>query len=142
MSQNTCPRNPVANDVLHGHHNSVPGDCEASPAGAMPLRHALENASENPLTLLKSAGNEKIRRLRRVLHASATVAKLFPMPLSTLGGWHPEAYRAMGTIAVNIASKTLSSLHYALATFFQRHVALLASKNAVCHPMSGFNIEV
>ena len=76
-----------------------------------------------------------------VLHASATAAKLFPMPISTLGGWHPDAHRAMGTIAVSIASRTLSSLHCARATLFQRHGALLLANNAVCL-MSGFDFEV
>ena len=46
-----------------------------------------------------------------------------------------------GAIAVNIASRTLSSLHYARATLFQRHAALLVANNAVCL-MSGFNFEV
>ena len=44
------------------------------------IRHGLEN----PLTLLKNAWEEKIRRFRRVREASATAAKLFPMPISTL----------------------------------------------------------
>ena len=96
---------------------------------------------ENPLTLLMNAWNEKIRRFRRVLHSSATAAKLFPTPISTLGGWHSDAHRAMGTIAVIIASRTLSSLLYARATLFQRHAALLVAKNAVCL-MSCFDFEV
>ena len=83
----------------------------------------------------------KIRTFRRVLHASATAAKLFSMPISTLGGWHPDAHRAMGTIAVNIASRTLSSLHYACGAMFQRLSALLVANNAVCL-MSGFDFEV
>ena len=93
------------------------------------------------MTLLKHAWDEKTRRFRRVLHASATAAKLFPMPISTLGGWHPDAHRAMGTIAVGIASRTLSSLHYARGTVFQRHVALLVANCAVCL-MSGFDFKV
>ena len=101
----------------------------------------IRDGLENPLTLLKNAWDEKIRRFCRVLYASATAAKLFPMPISTLGGWHPDAHRAMGTIAVNIASRTLSSLHYARATFFQRHAALLVADSAVCL-MSGFDFEV
>ena len=92
----------------------------------------IRDGLEDPLTLLKNASDEKIRRFRRVLHAPATPAKLFPMPISTLGGWHPDAHRAMGTIAVNIASRTFSSQHYARATLFQRHAALLVANNAVC----------
>ena len=66
---------------------------------------------------------------------------MFPMPLSTLGGWRPHAHRAMGTIAVGIAWRTLSSPHYARATLFQRHAAHLVANNAVCLT-SGFDFEV
>ena len=101
----------------------------------------IRDGLENPLTLQKNAWDEKIKRFRRVLHASTTAAKLFPMPISILGGWHPDAHRAMGTIAGNIASRTLSSLHYARATLFQGHAPLLVANNAVCL-MSGFDFEV
>ena len=101
------------------------------------IRDGLENA----LTLLKNAWDEKIRRFRRVLHASVTAAKLFPMPISTLVGRHPDAHRATGTIAVNIASRTLSLLHYARTTLFQRHTALLVANKGVCL-MSRFDFEV
>ena len=95
---------------------------------------------KNLLTLLNAWG-EKIKRFRRVLHVSATVAKLFQMPSSTLGGWHPDAHRAMGTVAINIASRTLGTLHYARATLCQRHAELLEANNAICL-MSGFDFEV
>ena len=88
---------------------------------------------ENQLTLLKNAWDEKIRRFQRA-------ANLFPMPISTLGDWHPDAHCAMGTIAVNSAYRTLSSLYYARATLFRRHDALLVAKNAVCL-MSSFDFE-
>ena len=68
------------------------------------------------INLAENAWDEKIRRFRKVLHASATAVRQFPMPISTLGGWHPDAHRAMGTIAVNIAMR--ASLHYARAKFF------------------------
>ena len=66
----------------------------------------IRDGLENPLILLRNTCDEKIRRLRRLRHASATTAKLFPMPISIIGAWHPDALRAMGTIAVNIASRT------------------------------------
>ena len=62
------------------------------------------------LNILKKAWDEKIRRFGRVLHELATAVKLFPMSLSTPGGCHPDSLRAMRSIAVNIASRTLSSL--------------------------------
>ena len=63
------------------------------------------------------------------------------MPISTHEGWHPDAHRAMGTIAVNIAWRTLSSLHYARETLFQCHTTLVVANNAVSL-MSGFDFEV
>ena len=101
----------------------------------------IRDGLENPLILLKNAWDEKIRRFRSVHHASATAAKLFQMPNSTPGGWHPDAHRAIWTIPVNISSRTLSLSHYARATLFLRHAALLVANNAVCL-MSGFDFEV
>ena len=101
----------------------------------------IQDGLENPLTLLKNEWDEKIRRFRRVLHASAIAVKLFPMQISTFGGWHPDAHRAMGTIAVNIASRPLSSLNYSHATLFQRHAALPEANNAVWLK-SGSDFEV
>ena len=47
----------------------------------------------------------------------------------------------MGTSAVKIASRTLSSLHYDRAALYQRYAAFLVAKNAVCL-MSGFDPKV
>ena len=144
-------RHPVLEPRPFGRHNERPdisalrshGDSDmfditiCHPFSLARIRDGLEN----PFTLLKNTWYEKIRRFRRVLHASARAAKLFPMPNSTLGGWHRDAHRAMGNIAVNIASRTLSSLHYARATLFQRHAALLAADNAICL-MFSFDFDV
>ena len=96
---------------------------------------------ENALNLLKKAWDEKIRGFGRVLHEFATAVKLFPMPLSTLGGWHPDSYRTMRSIAVNIASRNLNSLQYASQTLFQRHATLLVANNAVCL-ISSFDLRI
>ena len=77
----------------------------------------IRDGLENPLTLQKNAWDEKITRFRRVFHASATAAKLFPMSISTLGGRHPDAHRAIGPLANKIASRTLSSLHCTMPRF-------------------------
>ena len=82
--------------------------------------------------LLKKAWDEKVGRFGRILHESATSVKLFPMPLSSLGGWHPDSHRAMGSIAVNIALRALSSVDYARSAMFQRHAALLVANNDAC----------
>ena len=96
---------------------------------------------ENALNLLKKAWDKKIRRFRRVLQESATAEKMFPMPLSTLGGWHPDSHRAMRSIALNIASRTLNSLKYGSHTVFRRHAALLVANHAVCL-ISGFDLRI
>ena len=107
--------------------------------GCQPL--SFDNRTGGTLSSLKNAWDEKIIILRRVLHASVTAAMLFPTPISTLGGSHPYAHRAMETNAVDIASRTLSSLHYARTKLFRRHAALLVANSAVCL-MSGFDFEV
>ena len=61
---------------------------------------------ENALNILKKAWDEKILRFGRVLHEPATAVKLLPLPLSTLGGWHPDSHRAMRSIADDIASRS------------------------------------
>ena len=92
----------------------------------------VRDGMENALSLLKKAWGERIRRFGRVLHESATAVMLFPLPLSTRGGWHPDSHRAMRSIAVKIASRTSNSLEYAIQPLFQRHAALLVANNAVC----------
>ena len=92
----------------------------------------VRDGMENEMNLLKKAWYEKIKRFGRVLHEFAIAVKLFPMPLSILGGWHPDSNRAMRSIALNIASRTLNSLEYANQTLFQSHAALLVATNAVC----------
>ena len=101
----------------------------------------VRNGRENAPNLLKKAWDEKIRRFGRVLRESTTAVKLFPTPLLTLGAWHPDSHRAMRSIAVNIASRTLNSLEYAGQTLFRRHAALLVANIAVCL-ISGFDLRI
>ena len=75
------------------------------------------------------------------LHDSGTSVKLFPMPLSSLGGWHRDSHRAMGSIPVGIASRALFSVDYAPSTTFQRHAALLVARNAACL-ICGFDFQI
>ena len=100
----------------------------------------VRDGMENALNLLKMAWDD-IRKFGRVLHGSATAVKLFPIPLSTLGGWPPDSHRAMRSITVNIASRTLNSLEYASQPFFQRHAGLLVASNDVCL-ISSFDLQI
>ena len=89
----------------------------------------IRDGRDNAVSLLKKARDEKVRRFGRVHHGSATSVKLFPMPLSSLGGWHPDSHRAMGSIADDIASRALSSIDYARSIMFLRHAALPVASN-------------
>ena len=61
-----------------------------------PLSQArIRDVIENPLNLLKAAWTAKVSRFDSMLQAAETGLKLLPVPLSTLGGWHPGAYRAL-----------------------------------------------
>ena len=107
-----------------------------------PLSPALNrDGMDNSLRFLKKAWDEKISRFGRVPHESSTSVKLFGMSLSSLGGWHPDSHRAMGSIAINIASQTLSSVHYAPSTMLQKRSALLVARNAACFS-SGFDFQI
>ena len=147
----TTARHPVVEPRPFGRHKERPdisalGSHGGSDMFDITFSHPLSPARvrdgmENALNLLKKAWDEKIRRFGTVLHESATAAKLLLMPLSTLGGRHPDLHRAVRSIAVNIASRTLNSLEYASQTSFQRHAALLVANNAVCL-ISGFDLRI
>ena len=92
----------------------------------------VRDGMENAMDLLQKTWDEKIGRFGRVLNESAAAVRLFPLHLSILGGWHPDSHRAMRSIAVNIASRTLNSLEYESDTLFQRTAALLVGINDVC----------
>ena len=87
---------------------------------------------DNTIVFLKKAWDEKVRRFGRFLHESNTSVKLFPIPLSSLGGWHPDSHLALGPIVVNTASRALSSVDYARNAMFQTHAALLVARTAAC----------
>ena len=62
--------------------------------------------------------------------------QLLPLPISTLGGWHPDAHRALCSVATAIAARVMSTFSSAKSILFQRHAALLMTDNALCQ-MSG-----
>ena len=101
----------------------------------------IRDGVDNALGHLKKARDENIRKLGRVLHESTTSMKLFPMSPSSLVGRHPDLHRAMESIAVNIASRALSTVDCARSTLFQRHPALLVASNAPCL-ISGFDLQI
>ena len=58
--------------------------------------------------------------------------QLLPVPISTLGGWHPDAHRALCSVATAIAARGMSTFSSAKSILFQRHAALLVTNNALC----------
>ena len=51
---------------------------------------------------------------------------------NTLGGWHPDAHRALCSVATAIAARGISTFSSAKSILFQRHDALLVTNNALC----------
>ena len=98
-----------------------------------PLSQAgIRDMSENPMDLLKAACTAKVSRYSGMLKESGTRFKLLPVPLSTLGGWHPNAHRALCSVASTIAARGLSTFSRAKSILFKRHAALLVTNNALC----------
>ena len=67
-----------------------------------------------------------------MLQAAKTGFTLLPAPMSTLGGWYPDAHRALCSVAISIAAKGLSTFSRDRGTPFQWHAALLVMNNALC----------
>ena len=98
-----------------------------------PLSHVgIRDVSENPLTLLKAAWTAKVSRYSSMQQAAGTRFNLLPVPLSTLGGWYPDAHKALCSVASTTAAGGLSAFSRARSILFQRHAALLVMNNALC----------
>ena len=83
----------------------------------------------------------QVPRYSGMLQAAGTRFNLLPVPLSTLGGWHPDAHRALCSVATTSAARGLSTFSRAKSILFQRHAALLVTNNALCL-MSGLLSDI
>ena len=92
----------------------------------------IRDVSENPKNLIKATWTAEVSRYSGMLLAAGTGFNLLRVPLSTLGGWHPDAHRALYSVATIIAARGLSTFSRARGILFQRHAALLVNKNALC----------
>ena len=101
----------------------------------------IRDVTENPLNLLKAAWTAKVSRYSGMLQAAGTGFNLLPVPLSTLGGWHPDAHRAICSVETTIAARGLSTFSHARSILFQRHAALHVTNNALCL-MSGLMSDI
>ena len=85
----------------------------------------LANARKpNPLPVLNAAWASKVSHFRSFMQQAGPRCSLLPVPISTLGGWHPEAHRAILSMESGIASRAFSR---ARSIHLQRYAALLAA---------------
>ena len=101
----------------------------------------IRDVVENPLNLLKATWAAEVSRYASMLQAAGTRFNLPPVPLSTLGSWHPDAHKALCSVASTIAARRLSTISRSRSILFQRHAALLVTKNALCL-MSGLLSDI
>ena len=98
-----------------------------------PLSQArIRDAVQNPLNILKAAWAGKVSRYAAMVHQAGRSVQLLPAPISKLGGWHPDAHRALCSVATTIAARGMSTLSCAKGILFQRHAVLLVTNNALC----------
>ena len=101
----------------------------------------IRDESANLSNLLNAAWTAKVSRYSGMLQAVGTRFNLLPVPLSTLGGWHLGAHRALCSVATTIAARGLSTFSRARSILFQRHAALLVTNNAL-YLMSGLLSDI
>ena len=67
-----------------------------------------------------------------MVHEAGRSAQLLPVPISTLGGWHPDAHRALCSVATTLAVRGMSTFSSAKRILFQRHAAFLVTNSGLC----------
>ena len=98
-----------------------------------PLSQArIRDAVQNPLNIFKAAWAGKVSRYAAMVHEAGRSVQLLPIPISALGEWHPDAHRALCSVATVIAARGMSTFSSAKSILFQRHAALLVTNNALC----------
>ena len=135
-------RHPVVEERPVGRHKERPDIRALGRSGGTelfddtichPLSQArIRDVVENPLNLLKAAWTAKVSRYASMLQAAGTGFNLLPVPLSTLGGWHPDAHKALCSVASTNAARGLPTFSRARSILFQRHASLLETNNALC----------
>ena len=74
----------------------------------------IRDSAQNPLSILKAARSAKFSSYASVFETCGKTVQLIPVSISALGGWHPDSYRAIGSVVSAIASRALSSVSAAL----------------------------
>ena len=135
-------RHPIVEERPLGRHRERPDIRALGGTGrtdlfdvtiSRPLSQArIRDATQNPLNILKAAWAGKVSRYAGMVHEVRRSVQLLPVPISTLGGWHPDAHRALCSVAIAIAARGMSTFSTAKSILFQRHAALLVTNNTLC----------
>ena len=123
-------RHPAVDERPVGRHRERPDIRALGRSGGTELfevtiSHPLSQAkigdvTESSLSLLKAAWTAKVSRYSGMLHVGGTVFNLLPVPSSTVGGWHPHAYKALCSFATAIAARGQSTSSRVRSILFQR----------------------
>ena len=107
-----------------------------------PLTDArLQAVARNPTQPLQHARHHKLRHYSAFLQSQGPGSRLVPIPVSTLGGWHPEAYGFVAGLAESIASRAMMPRSFARQAMFCRHAARMVRNNANCL-LDGVQVEI
>ena len=106
-----------------------------------PSRSSHGNRVVNALSFLKEAWRTKMWKYRDLLTHSGPSHELIPVPICTFGGWHPDAHRAVMSVATVIATRAMISFEIPRQFLFQRQAAQLGAGNANCL-MQEWTLEV
>ena len=96
------------------------------------LREEWLRTGNRTLFQLEVSQAQKGHGVRPYLSESGPRQCLYQVPITTLGGWHPEAHRAVLSLLAPMASVSMVAGATAGDILFQRHAALLISSNAAC----------
>ena len=101
----TTARHPIFEERPLGRHRERPDNCALGRTGGTDLfdvtifhplsQTRIRDAVQNPLNILKAALAGKVSRYAGMVHEAGRRVQLLPVPISTLGGWHPDAHRAL-----------------------------------------------
>ena len=65
------------------------------------------------ITIQQRAWAGKFSRYAAMVHEAGRSVQLLPVLISTLGGWHPDAHRALCSVATAIAARGMSAFSFA-----------------------------
>ena len=95
-------RHPIVEERLLGRHTERPDIRALGRTGGTdlfdvtichPLSQAqIHDAALYPLNILKAAWAGKVSRYTGMVHEAGRSVQRLPVPISILGGWHPDAH--------------------------------------------------